>query len=76
MQNYTGKHLGSHWDNDLFVLYQLGNLLFCLSYSLRHEVYTMVCHTVEEVTEWEFDVVEDTPEWFNLEKLSEWQKHA
>jgi hypothetical protein len=76
MQNYTGKHLQSQWDNDLFVLYQLGNLLFCISYSLRHKVYTLVCHTVEEVLEWGFEVVDGTPEWLDFAKLSEWQKHA
>ena len=75
MEDYSGKHLVSDWDNDLFVLYQLDNLLFCLSYSLRHEMYTLVCHTIEEIIEWGFLPKDDTPEWLDVSRLYEWQMY-
>ena len=65
----TGKYLITYMDNEYYVLKDLNGLLFCLGYSLRHEVFSMQCMNRSEVEYWCMDVLDEEPEWMSRTDL-------
>ena len=70
--DYTGKFLSGSWDNELYVMFQKGELLFCLSYSRNHEIISTVCYKVEDLMlheKYPYSITEEVPYWFEEKEI-------
>ena len=69
----TGKYLITYHDDEYYVLKDLNGLLFCLRYSLRHEVFSMQCMSRSEVEYWCMEVSDAEPDWMSRTDLMQQQ---
>ena len=66
---YEGKYLLNGSDVELFVLKQLGVMLFCLRYSSNHKRFNFECHTEADVKKYSFEVQNELPWWWDENEL-------